>query len=344
MAATDGTDYVALPEEKVARRLLRDLKLSPPVAIRKLVERYADIEEDDIPARVDAILLDQSRRRARPLIVLQRTTPPTRKVFTLAHELGHIILPWQCGTFALHTDSFIEALPVFYDDVESEANRFASEILMPRDWILELTLKPFSPVDVVKTLKKTGVSTLAACFGLIRHLPAGYVFAEVNSENMITYSARSPGTVADALAAKSKLDPSHYGKVASETYSSLNGPNKIYWWHLADKLAPPPLLLDVRSSREVLVSIYDELGLLEEVRKKLDMSIAGIVGHSNGIRLNGNGGDLYTIMKTRFLGRESLRAITNHPDFEVFLSKKAEELNSRPLSRFHAERSTRRAK
>lgn len=53
-----------------------------------------------------------------PIIYLNKTAPPDRQRFTLAHELGHIVM---------HSNY----IPMVNDDVEDEADRFASEFLMP---------------------------------------------------------------------------------------------------------------------------------------------------------------------------------------------------------------------
>lgn len=54
-----------------------------------------------------------------PVILVNNDRPNSRKNFTIAHELGHIIM---------HFKSFIDSE---FRDVEDEANRFAAELLMP---------------------------------------------------------------------------------------------------------------------------------------------------------------------------------------------------------------------
>jgi len=58
-----------------------------------------------------------------PLILVNNERPSSRKNFTIAHELGHIIM---------HFKSFID---LDYRDVEKEANEFAAELLMPAEQI-----------------------------------------------------------------------------------------------------------------------------------------------------------------------------------------------------------------
>lgn len=75
------------------------------------------IEEDFGTERVDGL---SQWVGDHPLILLNRDRPTDRKRLTLAHELGHL---------CLHTAQ------VGDDDVEQEANEFASEFLMPADII-----------------------------------------------------------------------------------------------------------------------------------------------------------------------------------------------------------------
>ena len=54
-----------------------------------------------------------------PVILVNNERPNSRKIFTIAHEFGHLIM---------HFKSFIDSE---FRDVEDEANRFAAELLLP---------------------------------------------------------------------------------------------------------------------------------------------------------------------------------------------------------------------
>jgi Zn-dependent peptidase ImmA (M78 family) len=90
-----------------------------------------------------------------------------RQRFTIAHELGHLILH---GESDLHVDehfpiglrSGMSAMGV--DDKEIEANQFAAELLMPSGMItgdVELLLGTDVDKAICKLAKKYGVSTEA---------------------------------------------------------------------------------------------------------------------------------------------------------------------------------------
>ncbi|WP_185226251.1 XRE family transcriptional regulator [Chryseobacterium indologenes] len=54
-----------------------------------------------------------------PLIIIDNNIPNSRKVFTIAHELGHLLMHYKGGVMGESRD------------LEKEANRFASEFLVP---------------------------------------------------------------------------------------------------------------------------------------------------------------------------------------------------------------------
>ncbi len=74
------------------------------------------IEEDFGTRRVDGL---SQWIEGHPVILVNSTSPTDRKRFTLAHELGHLVL---------HSEWFT-------DEPEDEADQFAAEFLMPGDVI-----------------------------------------------------------------------------------------------------------------------------------------------------------------------------------------------------------------
>ena len=125
-------------EEKLARLLWDRLRLdSLPVDVAGIARNYCDVEWDDVPF-VDAVLVGKTRRE-RPLIVLANCKPRRRERFTLAHELGHALIPWHLGVMTCHTDWRNP------DPEEVEANRFASELLLPRAYVEQQSLERSLP-------------------------------------------------------------------------------------------------------------------------------------------------------------------------------------------------------
>lgn len=66
-----------------------------------------------------------------PVVVLNNSTSLTRQIFTLAHEVGHLLA--HTGGVTVTDDRFVEALRGESHDIEVFCNRFASELLVPSD-------------------------------------------------------------------------------------------------------------------------------------------------------------------------------------------------------------------
>ena len=66
-----------------------------------------------------------------PVIFLNNSTPPTRQVFTLWHEVAHILL--NTSGVTKEDDSFIELLVGDSKVIEVQANAFAGEFLVPSE-------------------------------------------------------------------------------------------------------------------------------------------------------------------------------------------------------------------
>ena len=316
-----------LPEEKIAQRFLRDRKLTPPIDVRKVLMQIAQIEEVQIPGGADAILLGKNSKRSKPLILLQSSASPTRKVFTLGHELGHIMIPWHAGTFVCHTDFHIRVPGYIYLETEAEANRFSSEVLMPSDWIEALIQMGLTIPSILKTLQTTGVSALAASLALRRNLPPGFVFAEVTHSGEVRLAGKSKDTYVGEPVVGEQVGSAEIHTVAPQPDRIETPSGSIYWWHLKP-IKRAALKTEIGDSREILNTILNDISDDACVRTKLMQSVNGVVGAANS-KARHITVDVYTVLKGRFLGRPHLAQVTQHPLFENFLIRKSEELELR---------------
>jgi len=80
-------------------------------------------------------------------IAVNSSDPPARQRFTIAHECGHLVLKHKGDIFVDQTirlqrdgNSGLAA-----DPLEIEANGFAAELLMPRNWVLKEFEKRVTP-------------------------------------------------------------------------------------------------------------------------------------------------------------------------------------------------------
>ena len=76
-----------------------------------------------------------------PIIGVNSLHHPNRQRFTIAHEIGHLLLHREMITSSVHVDKAFPALmrdersAAGTEQVEIQANQFASELLMPRSMI-----------------------------------------------------------------------------------------------------------------------------------------------------------------------------------------------------------------
>jgi Zn-dependent peptidase ImmA (M78 family) len=66
-----------------------------------------------------------------PVILVNNSMPASRQVFTLFHELGHLL--FHSGGIDFRSTQPARSFQGYYRNVEVICNRFASEILVPRD-------------------------------------------------------------------------------------------------------------------------------------------------------------------------------------------------------------------
>ncbi|PHQ30184.1 helix-turn-helix domain-containing protein [Leeuwenhoekiella nanhaiensis] len=138
----DPEDY--LPEEiaRFTRKLIGINRKEPILNIFNLLEANGIIviESDDAIDKFDGVSLRSDK--GVPIIIINKNFPNDRKRFTLAHELGHILMHiWGDFPIPKHRDEKTK---------EIEANRFAAEFLMPeegiRNSLIGLNLYDLSPL------------------------------------------------------------------------------------------------------------------------------------------------------------------------------------------------------
>jgi len=69
--------------------------------------------------------------REYPVIYINNSNSRSRQIFSLFHELGHLIC--ETGGVTTANDSFIDLLPPDYKRIEIFCNKFASEVLVPSE-------------------------------------------------------------------------------------------------------------------------------------------------------------------------------------------------------------------
>lgn len=155
------------PRYSLAKRKAQELlrqggEKSAPVRVERLAALVnAEIRFEPFAGAMSGMVY---RNDEGAIIGVNSMHPATRKRFTIAHELGHLLLHGD----ELHIDERFpfafrdEVSSLAVDPAEIEANQFAAELLMPEAW-LAAEIKgqhlDIESEDVIEALaKKFGVS------------------------------------------------------------------------------------------------------------------------------------------------------------------------------------------
>ncbi|MDP1652587.1 MAG: ImmA/IrrE family metallo-endopeptidase [Rhodocyclaceae bacterium] len=307
------------PEVSLARLILEDEGFSPGDDLKLLVSRFARIESVPIPFEADGITIKPGSLE-RPQIVINSRNPPTRRKFTLAHELGHVLIPWHVGTICSHIDGNTDSEDEYYVQ-EGEANRFASELLVPTAWVNDLFHSTNDPAVTLKAIIDTvGISTQAATIKMMQCLPPGFVCTESHPGKSTQYH-RSPGTVISPPYGEDLELVGRYEQMADGRFSFRHGSYRYRWWFFSRAHEVPTEKLR-RPWREALADILASVP--SERRKFVQQSLNGIVAAAHQNR--GSGDDAYRYIVSRVAGEDYASLVIDYPDFRPFVVARLEEL------------------
>lgn len=266
-------------ESNLANYLIQKYALSPPVDIFTLAKNFADIEIESTPPGIDGLCLYLKQRDRKPLIILNKNVQSKARVrFTLAHELGHVLIPWHLG-------DFVDQFGVEGNDsttFESEANRFASELLLPGRWVRHFVETAENPAEVVAAVaRRARVSIPATLLKVTSLLPPGYVFVLVDDKDIVTYAGISPGSRVDRPQHGARLDmvSKRFGEKNIETVRPLLDGRRIVWWKLPGFSGLNKLTTD--SWKNLLEQMLIDICISEEHATSARHSFNGILGSAN---------------------------------------------------------------
>lgn len=121
---------------RAAQVLLESLgEVRLPVRVHELVKKYAFLQHDDLADEVSGMLIPRPEGSSkRWIVVVNKNHSPERRRFSMAHELGHLVLheyrtPHADGIKKVRFRDTTSSLGTDRDEIE--ANQFAAEILMP---------------------------------------------------------------------------------------------------------------------------------------------------------------------------------------------------------------------
>lgn len=318
------------PEIRLAKRVVEKYGLQPPIDVQSLVKRYAQLKTENIPFDgVDGICLNLKVPGKTPLVIINKKNQSLRRRFTLAHELGHILIPWHMGTILDRLDP-ADNVSDDYWTFEKEANNFAAELLMPSDW-LESQIAANSDLSKLhrQLVEQCEVSLQASSIRLAQHLPQNIVYA-VERGGLVEFSGRTQGTFATSLDWGEAIPDNSFPYAVQHDKWTVDS-RTIHWWTLPGKLLLPDA--DSREWREILDQIVKDLSVPSEnqirFKQSLNASLAAVNGSLKG-KPNYSIETLSAALMQRIHSKSEYSALVNHQHFEAFIQKKVVDFLKRP--------------
>jgi Zn-dependent peptidase ImmA (M78 family) len=150
---------------ELAEKVLKDnFVVDPPIHVDEIARNYGlDVREADFEEFSDSVsgLINPDER----VILLNSKDSTNRKIFTVAHELGHFLLHQT----EMHENDEYKILyrkplgELNTDSVEKEANCFAAHLLVPKK-----ILEKYKHLDTATIAKIFAVSTEVIGFRLLK--------------------------------------------------------------------------------------------------------------------------------------------------------------------------------
>jgi IrrE N-terminal-like domain len=268
---------MTLPEINLAARLVKIKKLAPPIDVFGLTQEYAIVERVTFPVQVDGVCLDLKQQGKRPRILVNRTLHRHRLRFTLAHELGHVIIPWHVGSIVDETEESRIDLALMYWQLEGEANRLASELLMPSVWAGSILAEAKNPIAGAESMSAMAeVSSEAAMIKARNLLPKGHLFARFDNDDLMS-AGRTVGTLASMPRVTRTRAAELFPKAANHWVKST-GSQEYHVWRFEDET---PILESARPWRDVFDEIAHDIGVPATELDKFKLRVMAVVSNAN---------------------------------------------------------------
>lgn len=301
----------------MARRVLAIRNLLPPFDLQSLASEYGELDYLNLPYGVDGITIGIGSAK-KPQILVNAAAPLTRQKFTLAHELGHIVIPWHTGTIVSHLDT--HRSDAAYAQMETEANRFAAELLMPSDWLAQQFESANSVEAYFRTVQATvGTSREATFYKLFQYLRPPIICVQVDSNLRIVKGQRSPS--APSLPAPNTLADQH-AFVADNRYEQfeIQGERFVSWTFVGRDIDE----VDPRPWRDIYNEILDDTGMQARLQ-----SISAILAGACHKCRNQSEHETCGAVFRAFDNYKDYETVVRHRLFEQYVIKRVRELKQR---------------
>lgn len=311
--------------ENVVEAVRSRFALQFPVNVESLARQIARFEFVDESAPFEGMVLpinDDSDYQ----ILIRKGGFDGRTRFTIAHEIGHVMIPWHYGTII---DTDVQMGEEIEGNREAEANHFAIELLAlrwKRDEIIESD--GLSSKTIVKMRRDFGISWLALARSLVPRLCRWQVlFRFSNHDGSLRV-----------------LHGGHYTLSREYVLRHLSGEvsvDGVLVDHCEDGYGLSGLaeidneyIIDWTFGREsgkiILKSIFEKHNIDEDMIKRINYKIGGILGaFNNQINESADPNKLVAVLGTRIAAYRELDLVTLDERFLEFRVSKIVEFFSR---------------
>lgn len=133
--------------ELYAQDILTALNLTIPIDVYKICEFYdIKINYEDVDAAEAFLIVCNGKKNI--VINRKKILYKPRERFTIAHEIGHYIIPWHNSLHKCLNIGDFDSTNI----IENEADIFASELLMPTNEIQQKIIGRDVNLDLIKEL------------------------------------------------------------------------------------------------------------------------------------------------------------------------------------------------
>ncbi len=256
---------------------------------------------------------------------MKESLPANRARFTIAHELGHLTIPWQFGSFSFCHSRITHR----FDDevlrkIETDANYFAAELLVPLSWVESRLPSATDSLAawLVSLAAEARVSIIVAMISAVRAFPPGILFVLTDADGSTTYVGLSPDSDVPTPGRGDPFDVAAYAQVAtSYTAEAYGGGSKLvhaFAYSSAVELSEP----HEEDCSALLNGILNDLGLDGETRQSARNQVNGVIGNvHNRMREAGRADAALALVLQRFAGRTI--AGVSHQAFRSYLECRA---------------------
>lgn len=324
--------------QRLADTIVERYDLKPPVDVDHLISIFASVHEmaRDVVG-VDALLLGLDSDHQQ--VFLNPARLRQRRRFTMAHELGHILIGWhQAHELLCVADS--------EDDVEDpeklvrlpgsdaksreirtqevEADAFAARTLVPKRFVDSISGMQMD--QMLRALESADVSVPAGMRALAESLSPGYVFAMLDDRNLVTRTwhsgqGRTGVPTVGGIIRGEPVDKSIATRTLAEFGWSYHYGRRV-WWGRADIDLPVPNVKD--GWKPIFSKMCADISMGDvALQQTLVQTVAGICGSLLNDLDEATRERVAGLLAIRLKRRDDLVEFVAHPAFEDFVRARA---------------------